>query len=161
VLSNLAVVCEHQGDLDGAVATNQHALMLARSAGMPSLVAGLCGNLANISVTRRDVEHAKAYLAESLEVALASAELMLLRNGFVTAASLAMVLEDDAYAADCLGMAERIRAIHGGPYEPDNQQTVDALTRLLGDTVNAATAHHAGQAPDALVQRAMAWLRSG
>jgi hypothetical protein len=54
---------------------------------------------------------------------------MLLRNGFVTAASLAMVIEDDAYATDCLGMAERIRAIHGGPDEPDNQPTVDAAAR--------------------------------
>jgi hypothetical protein len=153
-------VCEHQGDLDGALATNQHALALARDAGMPSLVAGICGNLANVCLTRSDYDVAKRHLIESLEAGLASAELVLLRNGCVTAASLAMALEEEMRAAEFMGMAERLRAIHGAPYEPDNQPRIDEILRLLGDEVSRARAHYAGETPEVVVKGVVAWLRS-
>lgn len=158
VTSNLAVVCEHMGDLSGAIEMNTQCLALAREGGMPSLIAGICGNLASETLALGDLLQTRRYLTEALDVALRAGELLIVRNAFVTAAQLALRLEEPERAAECLGMAYRARAMQGVAFEPDAQQAIDALATELGELVEPAIARYALADLAAMVAAAEAGL---
>jgi DNA-binding CsgD family transcriptional regulator len=164
ILQDLGQIArEDDHDLDGARRLGEEGLALSRAAGDPRNTANALGGLAQTALARRDAPAARAYLAEAIELARATADRQLLGGQLAAVARLAAAAGRSTQAARLLGAAEGTRAGIGATFNRREQRLnaalLDDLRAPLGDAaLDAARAAGRELSPDQAADEALALL---